>query len=105
MSEQTPAKVDAVLVTAACTAIRKFRTDPELCLYFNRTYGPVLGAPRVFTRHVLPSHDRLLTAGGTEVRYFPEGHPLAGQERYAWAEAGDGVFHGTLVPEPPDAAA
>ncbi|WP_165251174.1 hypothetical protein [Paludisphaera soli] len=36
---------------------------------------------------------------GGDTLLFPHGHDLAGRPRYEWADQGDGVMFGTLVPE------
>jgi hypothetical protein len=69
-------------------------------------FGKVLGVSRIYSRAADVGHTQtFITATPNDARgrgisrFFSTGHPMQGEERYAWADRGDGVFYGTLTPE------
>jgi hypothetical protein len=69
-------------------------------------FGPVLGAAVIYSRAADVGHTHTFITGtpndaqGRGIsRFFSRSHPRAGEDRYAWADRGDGVFYGTLTEE------
>lgn len=100
MSEERQA--DAVLLPAN-EARRRHPLEMDRLEWYRREFGPVLGgARRVYSRFSGAGQTEVfLTAEGVAHRYHPDNHPLAGCDRYAWKDRGDGILYGTLLPEEP----
>ena len=59
-------------------------------------FAPLLRAPRVFVRHQGAFH--FISASPDDTLLHPQADPRAGRPRYEWADRGDGVALGRLIP-------
>lgn len=93
MPDKPKAQFDAILCDQGYP-----RGAADVHIARNREFGPLLGCTRVDSRHV-PGNRSLVTPHKTPdvTQYHPDGHPLAGQERYLWEDRGGGVMLGTLI--------
>ena len=59
-------------------------------------FAPLLNAPRVFVRHQGAFH--FISGSPDDTLLHPQADPRAGRPRYEWADRGDGVALGRLIP-------